>query len=85
MKIHELFALDIEALLKYMRDCGISSLQHGSTAITLAPLPAVPPHVEPSHFEDEWVELPCGHPSWESNELGECLHGCIPPKAEDKN
>jgi hypothetical protein len=87
MKIKELFDLDSELLLKWMRDSGVSHLSGGGYTITLTEsVPPVKTIGEPSRFEDELEKekLPCGHSIWEANEMGECLHGCVGKPKEDK-
>lgn len=83
MKIKDLFGLDSELLVKWMRDSGVIALSGDGCSITLGSIPAAQP-IESSSFEDEEQQLPCGHPFYEGNELGECFHGCIPKPTEDK-
>jgi hypothetical protein len=87
MKIKELFGLDSELLVKWMRDSGVSHLAGDGYSITLTNiLPPVKSVSEPSHFQDELEKekLPCGHSIWEANEMGECLMGCVGKPNEDK-
>lgn len=84
MKIKDLFGLDSELLVKWMRESGVQHLGAEGYSITLGPS-VQGAAFEPSRFEDDESKekLLCGHTVWEANELGECLHGCVPPK-EDK-
>lgn len=86
MKIKDLFALDSELLVKWMRDSGVQHLACEGYALTLSPtIPAVK-EIEPSRFDDdgEKEKLPCGHNIWEANEMGECFYGCLEKPKEDK-
>jgi len=84
MKIKEILQLDIELLVSLMRSSGIKSLSCGESSIVLDAVATLSPS-EPSNFEDEAPKekLPCGHHIYESNELGECLHGCDSTKKEE--
>jgi len=83
MKIFDLENLDLDILVNLLRDYGITSYSNGKCNITIGP--RMPQNVEPSRFEDELPQekASCGHSLWEANEVGECLHGCL-PQQEDK-
>lgn len=86
MKIKDLFALDSELLVKWMRDSGVQHLACEGYALTLSQNTAAVKELEPSRFEDELEKekLPCGHNIWEANEMGECYYGCLEKPKEDK-
>ncbi len=85
MKIKEILQLDIELLVSLMRSSGIKSLSCGESSIVLDSPAPIAGTVEPSNFEDEAPKekLACGHFFYESNELGECFHGCDSTKKEE--
>lgn len=78
MKLRELFDLELNICLQLLREHGVKSLRVGDVSLTLADLPhQVKSEVE-SNFPDELDKQKCGHYAYEANELGECLHGCLP-------
>lgn len=81
MKLSEFANLDIEVVIKYMKDHGISGMTFGEYSLCLenyVPKPDIIPF-EPSAFEDETQTLECGHFVYEANEFGQCIHGCVLP------
>lgn len=85
MKIKDAFDLDLDILIRWMRESGVEELHYMNRSLVLSKtLPPLSP-VENSNFEDEGEKekLPCGHQSWEANEIGECLHGCEPTTKEE--
>lgn len=82
MKLKELEDLDMEILIPLLRGYGIKNISIGAINIGLGE--EVTSSYESSKFEDEAPLLSCGHSLWESNEVGECLHGCTASAGEDK-
>lgn len=84
MKLKELQDLPYDILLPLLHECGVKTISFGDTSITLQDNYKPNRPTEPSRFEDESKDdkQPCGHSIWEANEVGECLHGCLPQKEE---
>jgi hypothetical protein len=78
MKLHDLIDLDVELLVKYMRDSGISHIRYHDVELTLgSPAHKEEPLLSGENWETEKdLVCACGHQSWEHNSIGECLHGC---------
>ena len=85
MKIKDILELDINILFPLLQEHGVRALSIGDVSITLSEKQAQNQIVNESRFEDEDTKtnLSCGHKSWEANELGECLHGCIQINEEE--
>lgn len=78
MKIKDAFDLDLDILIRWMRESGVEQLHYMNRSLVLSKtLPPIAP-IENSNWEDDGAKevLACGHQSWEANELGLCLHGC---------
>lgn len=78
MKLRDLIDLDVDVLIKTMRDSGIQHIRCGDTECTLSPMlpPVKEEVVSGNNWETEDSSCKCGHQSWEHNSMGECLHGC---------
>ena len=87
MKIKDFPELELELLVRLMRDSGIKRLSYGDALIELGDALIAPQEPsEPSRFEDESPKekLSCGHFLYEANELGECLHGCVAEQTKEE-
>jgi hypothetical protein len=85
MKLKELSNLDLDHLVSTLRLYGITQYSHDGVHITVGPSLSPVEHIS-TPFEDEQEQLPCGHSIWESNDEGECLHGCLhTDKVEENN
>jgi len=81
MTLAEFANQDIEVIISYMKAHGISGMTFGEYSLALqdyVPKPDIIPF-EPSAFEDETVQMECGHFAYEMNDQGQCLHGCVLP------
>jgi hypothetical protein len=84
MKINELQNLEVEDLLRNLREWGVLEITLGDVKIKLGEVAKLHPF-QNSVFTDELEKSPCGHEIWETGDDGLCLYGCIPDKDEDKN
>lgn len=78
MKLYDIFDLELDELFALLKKHNISSLSVGDCAITLSHDTSEVKAVVDSNYPDELQKLSCGHALYEANELGECLHGCLP-------
>jgi len=76
MRLSDLIDLPIDEMVDTMHSYGILSVSIDGKSISLGAPVAKKIEHEPSRFEDETEKQKCGHTIWESNEAGECLHGC---------
>lgn len=78
MKLRDILEQPIDIAIPLLRSYGVRAISVDGVSITLGHLPTTKEtYVEPSRFEDESDDkLHCGHNTWESNDAGECLHGC---------
>ena len=80
MKICDILNQPLDIAIPLLRHYGVRAISVDGVSLTLGHLPTTKEtYVEPSRFEDESKDdkLPCGHPIWEGNDAGECLHGCL--------
>lgn len=83
MKIYDLFDLEMDELLGLLGKHGITDLTVGDCSITLHGKGTIAHDLPESNWATEDELLPCKHYTYEANELGECLHGCL-QTPEDK-
>ena len=83
MKLQDVLELDIDILLPLLRQNGIEALSIGDVSITLSSRQEENVTEVESTFKDEIDKLSCGHYTYEANELGECLHGCLPTEERE--
>lgn len=82
MTLQKLAELPVSEQIAFMKEHGVLSYRFGYSSLTLGAAEA-PQKVEPLPASEPESKLLCGHEIWEANELGLCLHGCLPDKKEE--
>ena len=87
MKLTDLADMEVSLLLEWMRQEGIKTFSAGAISLTREDVYWKPTaqtiEAGPNEIDPQKETQTCGHPWVDSNEYGECLHGCIPEPQQD--